>query len=259
MRPTPQAFLPPQPNVPAPPAATQDFAPAPLHAPYIATNTPRPPTASADPPPLGQAEDDSDMDLSAVNTAMYDDGDAVCVDQPASFMHNEGICALVVLSPWEKMRSLKVTQHISLNELHNILRRAPNLEHAHFTRIVADSGRSRQRWTTIEAPMLETLTITRAETCIGDVLNDLRVEKLSRLHVGYSPHSAQNVWWDEQSYYHFLRQVRTISRGRVLIVSGDEWYGASRAAHMRDFLLEKALRRLDSGSYPPGTAGRVLY
>ncbi|KAL1757881.1 hypothetical protein FB107DRAFT_288911 [Schizophyllum commune] len=130
----------------------------------------------------------------------------VVVNDKTSFRHQDGICTLTVLSPWEAARSLKVTTPITLNDLRIILRRAPNLETAQFACIVPDSRTNRDRQA-IHADNLKSLVIGEVQTSIGGVLNDLAADEMKSLHVSYAPGMAHHLWQDEQGFYRFLRTV----------------------------------------------------
>ncbi|KAI5896531.1 uncharacterized protein SCHCODRAFT_02745498 [Schizophyllum commune H4-8] len=159
-------------------------------------------------------------------------GELVVSDR-TSFKHRDGIYTLTILSPWETARSLKVTTPITVNDLHIILGRAPNLETAQFACIVSDAGTTRN-WKAIHADNLKSLVINEVQTPIGGVLNDLTADELKSLHVSYSPGMAHHLWQDEQSYYSFLRTVNKHEpRGMTTIVSNDPWYRDNRAEHLR--------------------------
>ncbi|TRM61031.1 hypothetical protein BD626DRAFT_460262 [Schizophyllum amplum] len=203
----------------------------------------------------------SGADLSALNhgflAALQGEG-SLMIDKPASFKHAEGICVITVMSSWEKARCMVVTEPPdveprmptpTVNDLHNALRRAPNLEHAYFACVTQDTGRTRQ-WPgvmRIEAEQLKSLVIARTEVPLGGILDDLKVRRLSHLHVEYAAGSAHHLWADEANYYFFLQRAHLPRRGIFVLLSdvSDAWYRDGRAVDLGK-LLKTAIRRPDS-------------
>ncbi|KAL1666051.1 hypothetical protein GGF50DRAFT_51527 [Schizophyllum commune] len=172
------------------------------------------------------------------------DAGQVVVNDRASFKHRDGIYTLAVVAPWEAARSLTVTAPITLNDIHIILRRAPNLETAQFACITPDTAIKRH-WDTVHANNLKSFAISDVQASIGGVFNALRAQNVQAMHVAYSPGMAQQIWQDEQGYYTFLQEVvQHTHHGVVSIVSNDAWYRDLRAENLR-MMLESATNSTD--------------
>ncbi|KAL1747991.1 hypothetical protein HDZ31DRAFT_19900, partial [Schizophyllum fasciatum] len=152
-----------------------------------------------------------------------------------SLKHMTGICSLSAATSWQDTRSVAITHPISVNDLHILLRRAPNLEYAYIERVVRDTGNNRE-WEQFDALCLQTLNIGQTEVPVGGIFRDMQVYGLRHLHIGYAPNCSYYLWSDEPDLYRFLRRGGMTAQGTLSIEANDDWYREERAAQLRQSL-----------------------
>ncbi|KAL1748004.1 hypothetical protein HDZ31DRAFT_30599, partial [Schizophyllum fasciatum] len=165
----------------------------------------------------------------------------VTVRGPVSVKNPDGICAFSVVSSWEEVRSLDISEPVPVNDLRAILQQARNLEHAYFASIVPSSTDGDQPSGAIDVPKLKTLVCSGIQGAIGGVLDGIRSAKgLRRLEAIYAPDSKRQLWADEYSYCCFVYRCQGAGGRRMAITSNDEWYQHFRAETLKKCLENAA-------------------